>query len=222
MWRGLSTIKPSIFTKKGDLVPRPIAFICSQMEQNQASQPPSLSLSLSLCPSVSFSQSIMRMRNICGHCQLDNQGMFMISEGGRDEETAIYQPDLSLCKPTHTDSLHTLTPRKGRSWPFFLISHLYRKNPETFASDVPSVQWKLIRLHTSESSRAGKWGSQNYKKLTKFTAKLQGIKLFTCDWLGNVLIAHVLPHAWAPWSHQIQSHAATRMWNVKNLVAAPS
>lgn len=129
----------------------------------------------------------------------------MISEGGTDEETAIYQLDLSLCKPTHTYSLHTLTPRKGRSWPFFLISPLYRKNPETFASDVPSVHWKSIRLHASESSRAGRWGSQNYKKLTKFTAKLQGIELFTCDWLGNVLIACVLPHAWAPWSHQIQS-----------------
>lgn len=122
MWRGLSIIRPHTSQKGGYGAQTYQFYLLSDGEK--PGQP--VSLSLSLCPSVSY-QSIMRMRNICGHCQLDNQGMFMISEGGRDGEAAIYQPDLSLSEPTHTDSLHTLTPRKGRSWLFFLISHLIQK-----------------------------------------------------------------------------------------------
>ncbi len=115
MWWGLSNICPHTSQKKGDMMSRPIGFICSQMEKNQASQSASLfySLSFSLCPSVSY-QSIMRMRNICGHCQLDNQGIFMISEGGRDGEAAIYQLDLSL-SINHPHRLSTYThSQKGQ------------------------------------------------------------------------------------------------------------
>lgn len=78
-WRKLERswqYMPSYFIEKKitDAVPKSICFICSQMEENQGP----------LCQPVCLSQSITRMRNICGHCQRDNQGMFMITEGERE------------------------------------------------------------------------------------------------------------------------------------------
>lgn len=98
---------PSYFIKKRirDAAPRSICFICSQMEQDHGP----------LCQPVCLPQSITRMRNICGHCQRDNQGMFMITGGEREWETAIYQPDLSLSlslnPPTHRLYIHSLPNR---------------------------------------------------------------------------------------------------------------
>lgn len=120
MWWGLSIICPHTSQKKEDMMSRPIGFICSQMEKNQASLSASLfhSLSFSLCPSVSY-QSIMRMRNMCGHCQLDNQGIFMISEGGEMERRLfINRIFLSVNPPTQTLYIHS-PPERADPGPSF-------------------------------------------------------------------------------------------------------
>lgn len=207
---------PSYFTKKGRYdVQTYRLYLFTDGEK--PGQPVRLSLLLSLFPSVSY-QSIKRMRNICGHCQLDNQGIFMISEGGRDGEAAIYQLDLSLSKPTHTDSLHTLTPRKGRSWPVFLISHLIQKESRDVCIRRAERSMKMKYSCTLESSQAGRWGSQNYKKQTKFTAELQEYSLvidwemFNCTHFATCMNASI--------SSNLRSHTAMRMWNIRNLVAS--